>query len=77
MHSVAAVAVPMEMRLDGLVFAAEASVKWPSRRVCSGPCIVHDPRLRRELELSVGSSAWYVVIREQKMMQMLVQHSGR
>lgn len=73
----AAAAVLMEMPLDGLAFAAEARLEWPNLRVYGGPWIVHDPRLRRELELTIGSSAWHAVFREQKRMQLLVLHPQR
>lgn len=77
MYSVAAVAVWIEKRRDAAAPYARASVKSARCRVYSEAWIVHDAGLRREVELSIDSSAWFVVIREQQMMQLRVEHLGR
>lgn len=72
-----AVALPMEMRLEEPAFAAETSANALHRYIRNGSWIMSDARLRREVELSIGSAAWHVVIREQRMMQRMLQHPGR
>ncbi|WP_296248647.1 hypothetical protein [uncultured Stenotrophomonas sp.] len=71
-----ALALPLVLRLVP-AFAIEASANPQHRRIRNGSWILNDAGLRREVELSIGSAAWHVVIREQRMMQRRLQHSGR
>lgn len=71
-----ALALPLGIRLvPALAIEASATPQHP--RIRNGSWIINDARLRREVELSIGSAAWHVVIREQRMMQRMLQHSGR
>lgn len=71
-----ALALPLGIRLVPAL-AIEASAAPQHRRIRNGSWIINDAGLRREVELSIGSAAWHVVIREQRMMQRRLQHSGR
>ena len=77
MNSVVAVAVRMEKRRAAPAPDANANVKSARHCACGESWIVHDAMLRREVELSIASSAWHVVIREQQIMQVQVLHMGR
>lgn len=77
MYSVAAVAVRIEKRWDAPVPGASVTARSWRCGVCNGAWIVHDAGLRREVELSIASSAWHVVIREQQIMQVQVLHMVR
>lgn len=71
-----ALALPLWIHLvPALAIEASAAPQHP--RIRNGSWILNDAGLRREVELSIGSAAWHVVIREQRMMQQRLQHSGR